>query len=129
MRSRSVALFVAISLLAALPAIPQPSPTPVQCDITFCTSLAGNSNCDNGFACVHSAEVDCGIIAATVVYDTSCQSLGGPFSTTKVQQVLKTGSASVTNRCQCELTPSLGQTWGDICCMGDCCACFDLTCN
>jgi len=120
-------------VLASIPGGPAHFDDPcAEEDVTHCDQLAGNSGCGVGFNCVHSARVECGSLIATVTYDTTCEMpppQGGTASTTTVQNVLKTDTAAVTNRCNCKLKPSLGRTWGDICCQGDCCECFDLDCN
>ncbi len=98
---------------------------------TSCPNLGGNSGCGDYYNCKHSASVVCnGALTATVTYTTTCRDPhGGTYETTTSQNVLQTSSESITNACNCRLTPSLSQTWGAICNEGVCCACFDLICN
>ncbi len=119
-------------LCALILGSPLPVLTPTlqgECEETHCDQLGGSTSCAPGFNCVHSASVKCGGLIATVTYETKCNLPGGGSVTeSKVQAFLKTETTSITNRCDCDLSPSLGRTWGEICCEGDCCECFDLNC-
>lgn len=128
-----IRMFSASPVLLSLLWLANPSEGPCpEAQMTHCDELGGSSSCGAAFNCIHSATVVCGNLIATVTYDTTCQlpiPPGGTVSFTKVQSFLKSDSTAITNRCNCKLQPSLGRNWGDICCQGDCCECFDLACN
>ncbi len=96
----------------------------------WCDALGGSNGCHGATDCVHSVSVDeVSTLTVNVYYTTTCtNSAGQPTETTTVETQAKTATTSVTNRCNCVLTPSLGRTWGQILNEGECCSCFDLTC-
>ena len=134
---RLCAVFLLAPLMLLIPrseATASSGLTGLSSGLTTCSQLSGSASCGSGtFNCVHSASVDCGegLFVAEVTYTTVCQRSvppGGTYESTTVASRLKATSDMVKNRCQCELSPSGGRTWGQICDLGDCCTCFELIC-